>query len=105
MYAVISLKGHQYIVAEWDSITVDRIDQENGSDLEITEVLAVFDEKGEKVLVWAPYLAKASVVCKIVEETKGDKLRVIKFVRKNRYTRTIGFRPQHTVLEVKKINA
>ncbi|MBU0626417.1 bL21 family ribosomal protein [Patescibacteria group bacterium] len=30
-------------------------------------------------------------------------MRVIKFRRKNRYTRTIGFRPHQTVLNIKKL--
>lgn len=105
MYAVISLKGHQYIVAEGDTLIVDKIDAEDGSDLEIKEVLSVFDEKGDKVLVWAPYLAKAHVDCKVVEAKQGDKIRVVKFKRKNRYERNIWFRAQQTVLEIKKIHA
>ena len=34
---------------------------------------------------------------------KGEKLRIIKFKRKNRYTRTIGFRQRQTVLKIKKV--
>lgn len=105
MYAVIALKGHQYIVTEGDSITIDSLEVEEGKDVEIKEVLSVFDEKGEKVSVGAPYLAKASVVCDVVAHQQGDKMRVTKFKRKNRYERTIGFRPQQTVLHIKKINA
>ena len=103
MYAVISLKGHQYIVAEGDKITVDRIDIEVGADLEVQELLAAFDEKGTKVLVGKPFVAKSSVLCNVVEHVQGDKMRVTKFKRKNRYERAIGFRPKQTVLEIKKI--
>ncbi|HCB52111.1 TPA: 50S ribosomal protein L21 [Patescibacteria group bacterium] len=66
MYAVISLQGHQYIVTEGDTIIVDKIDAENGSEIEVKEVLSIFDENGDKALVGAPYL-KAHVVCKVVE--------------------------------------
>lgn len=105
MYAVICLKGHQYIVSEGDSIIVDAMDTQEGSEIEIKEVLSVFDEKADKVLVGAPYLAKAHVLCKVVSDQQGDKLRITKFKRKNRYQRIIGFRPQQTVLEIKKIHA
>ena len=105
MYAVIGLNGHQYIVTEGDSIVVDSLDAEEGKSLEIKEVLSVFDEKREKVSVGAPYLAKASVVCEVSAHQQGDKIRVTKFKRKNRYERTIGFRAKQTVLHIKKINA
>lgn len=105
MYAVIGLNWHQYIVTEGDSIVVDSLDVEEGKNIEVKEVLSVFDEKGENVKVGAPYLAKASVMCDVVAHQQGEKIRVTKFKRKNRYERNIGFRAQQTVLHIKKINA
>lgn len=105
MYAVIGLNWHQYIVTEGDSIVVDSLDVEEGKKIEVKEVLSVFDEKGEKVLVGNPYLEKASVTCEVTVHQKWDKMRITKFKRKNRYQRTIGFRPKQTVLHIKKINA
>lgn len=104
MYAVISLKGHQYIVAEWDQIVVDSLDLESG-DITIKEVLSTFDEEGKNVVVGKPFVDGASVVCTVVASQKGEKIKVVKFVRKNRYQRTIGFRAQQTVLNIKKITA
>lgn len=105
MYAVIGLNGHQYIVTEGDSIVVDSLDVEQGKTIEVKEVLSTFDEKGEKVSVGAPYLQKASVTCEVAAHQKGEKVRITKFKRKNRYERNIGFRAQQTVLHIKKINA
>lgn len=105
MYAVIGLNWHQYIVTEGDSITVDSLDVEEGKKIEVKDVLSVFDEKGEKVFVWSPYLEKASVTCEVAAHQKWEKMRITKFKRKNRYQRTIGFRPKQTVLHIKKINA
>ena len=104
MYAVISLKGHQYIVAEGDQIVVDSLDQESG-EVTVKEVLSVFDEEGKSVVVGKPFVDGASVVCTVVAAQQWDKIRVVKFVRKNRYQRTIGFRAQQTVLNIKKITA
>jgi len=64
--------------------------------------LAVFDDKGEKVALGTPML-KAKVSCEVEKSQKGEKLRIIKFKRKNRYTRTIGFRQHQTVLKIKKV--
>lgn len=103
MYAVIELKGHQYIVNEWDTIVVDNMDIKEGEKVEISEVLSVFDEKAEKVLVWTPYVKGAKVSAQVKENKKWEKINVLKFKRKVRYTKRIWFRPYQTVLEVKKI--
>lgn len=103
MYAVVELKGHQYIVQEGDTITVDNVDLDEGSKMTIDTVLLTFDEKWEKVTVGAPHVAKAKVECIVEKNQKGDKMRIIKFKNKNRYTRTIGFRPHQSLLQIKKI--
>ncbi len=103
MYAVIELKWHQYIVAKWDNIVVNKIEWDKWDKIEITEVLSVFDEKWENVLVWSPYVSKAKVSVEIIENRRWAKMNVLKFKRKNRYKRNIWFRPYETVLEIKKI--
>ena len=103
MYAVVELKWHQYIVQEGDTITVDNVDLDEGAKLTIDTVLLAFDDKGEKVIVGTPYIAKAKVECVVSKNQKGEKIRIIKFKRKNRYQRTIGFRPHQSLLDIKKI--
>jgi large subunit ribosomal protein L21 len=104
MYAVIDLKGHQYIVKAGDKIVVDRIeDVKEGQDYEIDKILLVFDGEGKDVKVGKPYLEGTKVKAKVVEHTKGDKIHVIKFKNKNRYSRKIGFRPYYTVLQIEDI--
>lgn len=104
MYAVVELKGHQYIVQEWDIITVDNVDLDEWAKMTVDTVLLTFDDKGEKVIVGTPYIAKAKVECVVTKNQKWEKIRVIKFKRKNRYQRTIGFRPYQSLLEIKKID-
>ena len=103
MHAVVEFKWHQYIVREGDSITVDNVDITEGEVLSIDHVLLAFDDKGDKVVVGTPYIAKAKVDCVVTKHQKWDKIRVIKFKRKNRYQRTIGFRTHQTILNIKKI--
>lgn len=102
MYAVISLQWHQYIVKQWDKIVVDNMDMEDWNKFDVDQVLAIFDEKAEKVVVGNPNV-KAKVSMEVSNSQKWEKLRVIKFRRKNRYQRTIWFRQHQTVLEIKKI--
>lgn len=104
MYAVVEIKGHQYIVQEGDIIVVDNVDLDEGSKMTIDTVLLAFDDKGEKVVVGAPYIANAKVECIVNKNQKGEKIKVIKFKRKNRYQRTMWFRPYESFLEIKKID-
>lgn len=103
MYAVVELKGHQYIVQEGDIITVDNVNLDEGSNMTIDTVLLAFDEKGTKVIVGAPHIAKAKVECLVHKNQKWEKMRITKFKNKNRYQRTIGFRPHQSLLHIKKI--
>ena len=103
MYAVISLQWHQYIVKQWDKIVVDSMDIADGKTVDVDQILSVFDENADKVVVWKPTL-KWKVICEVLKSQKWDKITITKFKRKNRYQRTIWFRPHQTVLEIKKID-
>ena len=103
MYAVVQLQGHQYIVTEGQELVVDNIHQEEGSELVIEDVLLVFDKEGSKVEVGQPIVKKAKVVADVVSHHKWDKITVIKFKNKNRYTRTKWFRPHQSVLKIKTV--
>jgi large subunit ribosomal protein L21 len=104
MYAVIDLQWHQYIVKKWDKITVDKIEPTSGKKKVLADkVLLVFDEDGKDVKIWKPYIDKATVECEILETKKGPKLKVVKYKIKNRYSRTMGFRPIQSTLKIKDI--
>jgi len=61
-----------------------------------------FDSEWNNVEIWKPYLDK-KVVFKVIDQIKGDKIKVVKFKNKNRYFRKYWFRPQKTVLQVESI--
>lgn len=103
MFAIVDFQWHQYIVAEGQELVVDKVAEEEGADVEIAQVLAVFDEKGSTVEIGQPVVKKAKVVAQVVSHQKGKKIRVIKFKNKNRYMRTKGFRPHQTVLKIKSV--
>jgi len=103
MYAVINLKWHQYIVSEWANLEVDNLDLKDGDNFVCEEVLAIFDEEGKNVKVWMPLVKDAKIECVVIKSFKWEKINVLKFKRKTRYKREIGFRPHKTLLEIKKI--
>ena len=103
MFAVIELQGHQYIVREGDTIVVDKLELE-GASYVADKVLLVAEEDGSSTVVGKPYVNNMSVNFDVVTDfQKGEKIRVLKFKRKNRYQRVIGFRPFQTVLLVTAI--
>lgn len=105
MFAVIELQGHQYIVREGDTIVVDKLELES-STFVADKVLLTAEEDGSSTVVGKPYVANTTVTFDVVTDfQKGEKIRVLKFKRKNRYQRIIGFRPFQTVLLVTAIGA
>jgi len=101
-YAVIASGGKQYKVTEGQVLEVDKIKAEPGSNYAFDKVLLSVD--GDTVNVGAPYLANIAVMAKVLEQIKGDKVRVAKFKAKVRYRKVQGFRAQLTRVEVTSLS-
>lgn len=100
-FAVIKASGKQYKVAPGFILEVDKIDGDKDSVLEFNEVLLAGDSKS--TLVGEPFVKGVKVKAKIVEQIKGDKIRVAKFKAKSRYHRTRGFRASLTRIQITDI--
>lgn len=98
MYAVFKTGGKQYRVAEGDVIRVETLAGEAGDTLTFDEVMMVGE--GDSVKVGAPYVDGGSVTAEIQGNGRGDKIRVIKFKRRQGYRRTIGHRQNYTELKI-----
>ncbi len=103
MYAVIETGGKQYRVAPGQTIEIDTLAGDIGTDVEFDRVLAISNEANELVLGDA--LKSARVRGKISSHGRGDKILVFKFKRKKQYKRTIGHRQNYTRVEVQEILA
>ena len=101
MYAVIKSGGKQYTVRPGDTLDVEKLEGEAGSNIELTDVLMVSD--GDTVSVGAPSVAGARVLAEIVEHGKGKKIQVFKYKNKIRYRKRTGHRQQFTRLSVREI--
>ncbi len=86
--AVISLGGKQFTVTPGKIIGVPHLEKPVGDTLELSDLLN-----------------GALVTATVVEQSKDDKIRVVKFKNKTRYTRTIGHRSLVTTLKIEKIGA
>jgi large subunit ribosomal protein L21 len=100
-YAVIDISGHQSIVSENETITIDKVDSPIESKLKTDKVLLVVND--DDVQVGTPQVKGASVNYQIVKHYKGQKIRVFKYKAKSRYRKTRGFRAQLTDIKITKI--
>lgn len=101
IYAIIQTGGKQYKVSPGETIDVERLPAEEGSTIELDQVLLVAD--GENVRVGTPTVEGAKVVAEVVGEGKGEKVIVFKYKPKVRYRRMKGHRQTHTRLAIREI--
>lgn len=99
-YAVIKTGGKQYKVSEGDLIEVDRLSGDKGK-ISFNEVLLLVSEG--KAKIGNPTLSGEKIDAELIENIKGDKIRVSKFKSKVRYRRVTGFRASLSKVKIGKI--
>jgi large subunit ribosomal protein L21 len=101
MYALVEILGKQYKAQEGAVLKVDKIDSEEGQELEFDSVVAIAD--GDKSVFGTPYVKGAKVVATLKENIKDKKIKIFKFKRRKGYKRTQGHRQQYSLITVKSI--
>lgn len=101
-FAVVETGGKQYLAREGQAIEVDRLPLEVGKSFELRQVLLAADDG--QVLVGAPFVEGVAVQASVVGQVKGPKVRVFKYIPKERYRRRAGHRQQYTRLLVESID-
>jgi len=99
MLAVIELGWNQFTVRAGETIDVKKLQEEVGATVTV-EAMLTSDEEGKETKVGVPTVAGSKVELKVLEQFKGEKVRVFKKKSKKRYTRNKGFRAHLTKLEV-----
>ncbi len=103
MYAVVNTGGKQYRVEKGETLRIEKIPGEVGSQVTFDKVLMVAD--GENVRVGQPLLEKAAVQASIVEQDRAKKIIVFKYKRRKRYRRKQGHRQPYTAIRIDGIEA
>ncbi len=103
MYAVIKTGGKQYKVAEGDSLKVEKLAGDAGTEVVLENVLFVGGNSSPKI--GAPLVDGATVAAEIVRQAKARKVLVYKKKRRKGYEKKVGHRQQYTELKITKINA
>jgi len=97
-YAVIKTGGKQYKVSKGSIIEVDKLPMQKDKEAVFDDVLLYVND-GE-VRVGMPKAMGIKVKAKVLDQIKGEKIRVAKFKAKVRYRRVMGFRPMLTRFEI-----
>jgi len=96
-FAVVQSGGKQYLVKPDQEIVVQNLPgDEKSVDL---QVLALFDDEKGSIELGLPTL-KNVLKATVLENVKGEKVRVARFKSKVRYRKVTGFRPQLTRLKI-----
>ena len=103
MYAVIATGGKQMTVREGDTILVERLANDPGSEVVFDQVLFVSNDG--KYNVGAPVVKNASVVGELLCEEKGDKINVFKFKKRKDLHKKTGHRQTYSKVKIKEIRS
>ncbi len=103
MYAIVKTGGLQYKVQPGDTVTVNKLDGEIGSEVMLNEVLMVVDPQQDSITVGRPVVSGTSVSAEITAQKKGDKIIVFRSKRRKGYRKKNGHRQLLTQLKIKDI--
>ncbi|MDD4902472.1 MAG: 50S ribosomal protein L21 [Patescibacteria group bacterium] len=97
--AVIKTGGKQYKVTDGQLLNIEKIEKKQGDKVKF-ETLLIADEKG--LNIGKPSLGE-KVEGEVVEQGRHDKISVVKFKNKTRYTRNRGHRQPFTKVKITAI--
>lgn len=98
MQAVITTGGKQYLVKNGQELDVELL-----GDKKKLEFDALMTIDGDTVKIGAPFVDGAKVTAELVEEVKGDKIKVLKFKAKKREKTLTGHRQRYSRIKITKI--
>ena len=102
MYAIFKSGGKQYKVKAGDTVRVEKLSLELGTEFNPEEILVV---GGDKTFVGQPTVDKAKVTAVVTQQSKAPKILVFKKKRRKGYRLKNGHRQAFTALKIEEISA
>jgi large subunit ribosomal protein L21 len=102
MYAIFESGGKQHKVVEGEVLRLEKLDAAAGDKVNFDKVLLIND--GKKLTVGAPYVSGSSVSAEVVEQGRGDKVKIIKFRRRKHHEKQMGHRQSYTEVKITGIS-
>ena len=100
VYAIVRAGGRQEKVSVGDLVTLDRVDAEAGSTIELPAVMLV---DGDKVTTSADDLSDVTVSAEVQGNLRGKKIVIHKFKNKTGYHKRQGHRSELTRVKITSI--
>lgn len=100
MFAVIATGGKQYRVTPGQELTVEKLDAEVGTSVDLPAVMVVDDEGAVSA---GPEVDGHTVSATIKEHVLGDKIRVFTYKNKSRQHKRRGHRQPGTTITIDEI--
>ena len=94
MKAIFETGGKQYYCEKGTVLYVEKIDAPADSTVEFDKVLMANGAIGR------PYVIGSKVIAKVLKHGKNKKVKVFKYVQKNKFRKTQGHRQPYTKIEV-----
>jgi large subunit ribosomal protein L21 len=101
VYAIVRTGGTQYRVEEGQIVRVERLLAPSGESVTLDDVLFLAGDGVTRV--GSPRVAGASVVGKVLEHGRGNKIRVFHYKKRKHNRKTRGHRQDFTALQIEKI--
>jgi large subunit ribosomal protein L21 len=89
--------SRQHKVTEGDVLEIDLVEAEIGDTISLPAVLLV---DGDKVVSDPKGLAKVKVTAEVLDETKGPKIKIVKYKNKSGYLKRQGHRQRYTRVKI-----
>jgi large subunit ribosomal protein L21 len=100
-FAVFTSGGKQYKVSEGDVVELERL---SSTDKKINFENVLLYADGESIEIGKPYAHGAKISATILEDIRGEKIRVAKYKAKVRYRRVNGHRQALTRIKIDSIS-
>ena len=94
MKAIFETGGKQYYAEKGTVLYVEKLDAAEGTEVVFDKVLMANGVAGR------PYVDGAKVTAKVLKHGKDKKIKVFKYVQKNKYRKTQGHRQPYTKIEI-----
>ncbi len=101
MYAILVTGGKQYRVMQGETLRVEKLEVEAGSEIKFDDILMLGGSDGVKL---GDALKGATVSAKVVGHGRADKVKIVKFRRRKHHRKQMGHRQHYTEIEITGIN-
>ena len=97
MYAILVTGGKQYRVMQGETLRVEKLEVEAGSEIKFDDILMLGGSDGVKL---GDALKGATVSAKVVGHGRADKVKIVKFRRRKHHRKQMGHRQYYTEIEI-----